>query len=217
MKSLFTLCCLILSFNSFSHGDLESSIKTLDGQLNKNKIKQLLKRGHLNYQKGEYIKAIHDLEHVLEADHYNDVAIYFLSQAHLANNDLTSATRYAQKYLNLGEMTLFLVKGHALLADIYLLEKKYTLAFSEYKESIRHNIEPKADDYITAARTAIKTQKQDIIEEALQLVLNGIERLGPLDTLRQEAASLKASLGNHTAQQSFTIPNAANYLAALVI
>jgi tetratricopeptide (TPR) repeat protein len=83
-------------------GDMTGATKNVDAALKQNAqdTDALLMRGRLNTLNGRYREAVNDLDQVLRMEPTMPSALYYASDAHLANNDATQARLYVNRLLN---------------------------------------------------------------------------------------------------------------------
>lgn len=200
LLSLILLFCVPLS--AWSHGDLHDQIDRVSQHLKGGhpKAAHYLKRGQLYLQHGNYPDAITDLGKSLELETELNVAHYHLAQAHLAMGNSDTAEHHIKLFLKpLGQENYGgLSRGYALLGKIHQKKNEHLEAVQAFEKSLQNNMQPAPVDYLQVAGSYVKLGKE-YQQKALDILDQGIVRLGPVVTLQEEAIELDLLSGSYDA------------------
>jgi tetratricopeptide (TPR) repeat protein len=200
-KSILILLFL-MPVTAWSHGDLHDRIDDVSMQLadDKQKPELYLKRGKLYLQDGNFHEALHDFRKSLKLDPALHVVHYHLGEAYLAMGRSDAAEQHTRLFLkSLGPETYGgLSRGYDLLGKIYQKRNKYLDAAKAYEQSLQNNTQPAPIDYLQAAEAYVKSG-QKYQQQAIRLLDQGIDRLGPVVTLQEAAIELEMLSGSYDA------------------
>ncbi|HQS57230.1 MAG: hypothetical protein B7Y56_00315 [Gallionellales bacterium 35-53-114] len=202
IRLLFLILLFSLPLSAWSHGDLHDQIDKISQHIHSGKPEAALylKRGQLYLQHGNYPDAIVDLGKSMELDPKLKVAHYHLAQAYLAEGSSDTAEQHIKLFLkSLGPDTYGgLSRGYGLLGKIHQKKNEHMEAVQAFEKSLKNNTLPAPVDYLQIARSYVKSGQQ-YQQKAIDILDQGIVRLGPVVTLQEEAIELELLLGNYDA------------------
>lgn len=192
------LLALLTARLAWAHGAVHEQIKGLDAQVAKEpgNAGLYLHRGRLFVEDRHFAEAVRDFRRALEIDPRLRAAHYFQGDALLKSGDAVGAEREARAFLagleeeNRGG----LMRGYRLLGRSLLDEGKPLEAAAAFRTALGHAPEPDPAHYreCAAAYAAAGPEHRDV---ALEVLDEGIARLGPLPALQEMAVEIELQAG----------------------
>lgn len=202
MRQLILILLFTVPVAAWSHGDLHDQIDDIGKQLvdDKQKSGLYLKRGKLYLQDGNFHEAIHDFRKSLKLEPALHVVHYHLGEAYLASGRTDTAEHHTQLFIkSLGSETYGgLSRGYGLLGKIYQKRNKHLEAAQAFEQSLQNNMQPSPIDYLQAAEAYVKSGTK-YQQQAMHLLDQGIDKLGPVITLQEAAIELEMLTGSYDA------------------
>lgn len=181
---------------ALSHGDVHERIRDLDHELahHPKNAELLIKRGRLFLEDGHAEEARDDFARAIKWAPKRIEALYHLAQAQLMLNQPQAALASVQRFLRKAGNDAARARGLVLSGEILSASDQPLAAAEAYLAAVKLSKEVKPDHVLYAAdafRSAGKTGK------AMEVLDDGIARLGPLHVLAERALMLEMEEGRY--------------------
>ena len=182
------LYCFIPSF-SFSHGDLHARIQEVSIQIKANPDSSYLyfKRGKLYFQHEEYDKALSDLDTSNDLGYYGKNLDLQYGLVYKKLNYPNKALKHVDRIL---EKDPKYVKAWNLQGHIYFETNNYSEAAKSFEQVLLQTSETLPENYMNLSICYQLMNSRNSLIEAVQVLLKGIEDLGPLMTFYERIVGL---------------------------
>lgn len=172
-----------------AHAPIQKRISALNDQLkqNPNNIELYLLRGELYASHQEWLASETDFKQVIKLDPKNIEVHLYLGRLFLSSNRPKEAELKLKHYL---KYTPDNSRARITLAQILLKLDRRLEAVKEYTRAISLHPQPSLDWYLQRAK-ALSGEGNEYVEEALDGLDQGMQRLGPLVSLQLYAVSLE--------------------------
>ncbi len=223
MKSyLLFLSILLIQSTLFAHGDLDKRIKKVSKEIKENPSNPdlYLKRGTLYFQHEEYKKSIKDYKRCSKLGMNSNALNFCYARSYEKQGFHKKALQHLDKVLKSDSLD---VKAWRLQGLVLFKEKKYCDAATSYDKVLTHAIAAYTENFLEASKAwehcaSIKN------DNAVNVILQGIQKLGPLTVFHQRLVELHLSKKDYTSAlnfqnkiiQSLTRKEHATYKRALI-
>lgn len=183
-----TCASLIAASTVQAHGDVHERIEKLTQKFAQHPTDEILvRRARLYLEEGHAEAARSDLIKALEfaPDRYE--SFYYLAQSYLMLKRHSEAAQAAEQFIAKADNDSARARGLTLQGDILMAAAKPLEAANVYMAALARTPEPDPEHYIKAADAFHAAGKSD----ALEVLAEGIAKLGPLATLEERALAIE--------------------------
>jgi predicted Zn-dependent protease len=192
------LAALLTAHLAWAHGTVHEQIKGLDARIatEPDNAELYLQRGRLFMEDRHFGEAVEDFRRALRIDPHLRAAHYFQGDALLRSGDAPGAEREARAFLAaLGAQDRGgLMRGYRLLGQSLLERGRPLDAAGAFRTALGHAPEPDSAHYRECA-AAYAAAGPGHREVALEILDEGIARLGPLPALQEMAVDIELQAG----------------------
>ncbi len=193
---LFSFVLLFSPQCALSHPDLELQIEAVTVQIEANPgdLSLYLTRGELYRRHCDYKAALHDFEKLSHIDTDEDIVEFLIGRTLQESGEPEKAITTLKKFLNRNPLHSFALLVYARsLSSLNRVDE----ASDCFKLSIKNAPVKAPDLYIEWSGVFLKTDNERL-ENALNVLREGITQLGPVISLVDHAVSLQQRLGDFT-------------------
>jgi len=199
-KLFMILVCLFSCSGLFAHGQVHGQIVVLTDRINRSEQPDtdlFMKRGRLYMEDNHLEAARGDFNHVIELQPTSRSALYYLGEIALNQSEYDIAVNFAERFIDslAGEKGA-LVRGYKLLGAAYMASEQFSLAAESYEVVLNITTNAVPNDYLNLANTLHKSNNHEL---ALTVLTRGIEKLGSLSVLEQQALAIELGAKDHKA------------------
>lgn len=192
MSTRTLLIAALLGYSGFTlaHGDVHERIHDLNREIahHPKNADLLIKRGQLFLDEGHADHAHDDLAKAIKLAPGRIDALFYLARAQLVLKQPDAALESARQFLRQATNDAAKARGHVLTGDILSVSGKPLAAAEAYLTAVRLSKDIKPDHVLYAADAFHSAGKTD---KAIEVLNDGIARLGPLHVLSERALTLE--------------------------
>jgi predicted Zn-dependent protease len=196
--ALLLLALLLTAQLAWAHGAVHEQIESLDARIARkpDNAELYLQRGRLFLEDRHFDEAVEDFRRGLQIDPQLRAAHYFLGDALLRSGDAAGGEREARAFLAaLGaEDRGGLMRGYRLLGQSLLEQGRSVDAAGAFRTALGHAPEPDPAHYRECAAAYLAAGPAQR-ETALEILDEGLVRLGPLPALQEMAIEIELQAG----------------------
>ena len=197
MRRAVFLIALLTARIAWAHGAVHEQIRALDARIAQTPedAELYLHRGRLYLEDRHFEEASRDFRHALELDPGLRAAHYFQGDSRLRSGDAAGAEREARAFLAaLGkEDRGGLMRGYRLLGQSLAEQGRPAEAAEACRSALGQADEPDPGLYRECAGFSLAAGDR---QEALRILDEGIDRLGPLTVLEEKAIEIELHAGH---------------------